>query len=136
MTTATVNADGLIGGVSRTVYTKTLGHKGVSLTADIELDQASSEFKTAVNSVREYKKEVKQSPIQAEAKQNANENKTAVKVGGGLGLVGQGVKIIPNPIAKGVGYGLQGLGVVIKFIYSDVINKTNPEKIRVHTTIK
>lgn len=136
MTTASINPDGSVGGVSKTVYSKTSGQEGFSVTADINLDQASSEFQTAVNSVSKYKSEAEQSPIQAEAKENANENKTANKVAGVVGFAGLALKAIPNPITKGVGYGLQGVSIGIKFIYNDVVNKTDPEKIRVHTTIK
>lgn len=100
------------------------------------MESGNAAFDQVLKSISGFKKLFKISPIQQKARDNNKKNKTANKVASGVGAAGTGVGYLKNPIAKSIGYGLKGLGVGIKFIFNDLINPTDPEKIRSHIVLE
>jgi RHS repeat-associated protein len=102
----------------------------------VSLKETSKELQSMVKEVSDFKSTEKISPVQAEARQNEKENKTARIVGGGMGTIGRGISTyIPHPAAKGIGGGIAGLGGAVA-IAPVLFNKTNPENISIRKSYK
>jgi len=102
----------------------------------IKLSESSPEMQKTVKEISSFKKEEKISPIQAEARANEKENKTAAAVGGGMGTLGRGIaKYAPHPAVKTAGSVIAGVGATVATAPA-FFNPTDPEKISKHKSYK
>ena len=146
MTTAYVDSKGNTTGQATEYSTNSINTKNedgtwtrtdaIETSKTLEIKVTSKELQGAVKEVQNFKKEEKISPVQAEGRQNASENKIASTVGGALGTLGRGIaQYIPHPLAKGGGTATAGVGASIATV-PQFTNPTNPENIKLIKRIK
>ena len=152
-TTADVDSKGNIDGNITVTSTNSINTKdsdgnwvrtpAITTSTTSSFKETSKEFQSTVAGVQDFKKGnaeghkgEKISPVQAEARQNEKENKTAGAVGGAMGTAGRGIaKYVPHPAAKSAGAAVAAIGTGVATIPS-VTNPTNPERIMLIKKIK
>ncbi len=108
----------------------------IETSKTLDIKETSKELQGAVKEVQNFKKEEKISPVQAEGRQNASENKIAGTVGSGLGTAGRFVaEKAPHPAVKTAGTATAFLGSAIATV-PQFTNPTNPENISLIKRIK
>lgn len=146
MTTAYVDSEGNTNGQATEYSTNSINTKNedgtwtrtdaIETSKTLDLKETSKELQSAVKEVQNFKKEEKISPVQAEARQNASENKTACTIGGALGTLGRAIaQYVPHPAGKGAGTATAGVGATVATV-PQLTNPTNPERIALRKTYK
>jgi RHS repeat-associated protein len=142
LTTATIDKDGnieVVGSSSwSTVKTKesdgswsTLSPKETAeYTTGGDISEVDAVLRDKAVEISNYKKEnFGVSPIQQEARDNIESNKTSRVIGGVIGTAGGATaKYIQHPIAKGVGIALSGIGTAVSVV-PRFFNPEDAEKI-------
>ena len=150
LTTAYVDAEGNASKTATITSTNSINTKNedgtwtrtdaiTSPAQTVSLKETSKELQGTVKDVSAFKTAEKISPVQAEARENAKENKIYATIGGSLGTAGRAIaSYIPHPIAKGAGGIVAGLGGGIASIpiLTQGTNPTNPESIYLRKQFK
>jgi RHS repeat-associated protein len=150
LTTAYVDAEGNASKTATITSTNSINTKNEdgswtrtnAITAPaqtVSMKETSKEMQATVKEVSTFKSLEKISPVQAEARENAKENKIYATIGGSLGTAGRAIaSYIPHPATKvggGIVAGLGG-GIASIPILTQGTNPTNPENIYLRKQFK
>jgi len=129
-TTATIDADGNISEVTQSKIAYIIDHangKSTTVKMDVDKKDISSEFTAQVNEVSAYKKEMGESQIQTQARENVKNSTGSGYLSIGTGTIGAGLSFVPNPAAQAASKAFGVVSVVSGGAgYSF---ETNPERI-------